>query len=107
MSIEEVGVRVLEEELELEVEKRLKGRRSRCVFLRWESEEEGGAWLWLSEIELEDECLDDKGDWRIGEEPTDEPGEDFSGSRMSEVELALEDEEELLEAARSSGGMSG
>lgn len=43
----------------------------------------------------------------IGEEPTDEPGVDFSGSlweRMSEVELALEDEEELL---RSSGGVSG
>lgn len=38
----------------------------------------------------------------IGEEPTDEPGD---GSRM--VELALDDEEELLEAVRSSDGMSG
>lgn len=56
---------------------------------------------------MEDECFDDKGDRMIGEEPTDEPGDDFSGSRMSEVELALEDEEELLEAARSSGGISG
>lgn len=34
VSIEEVGVRVLEEELELEVEKRLKGRRSGWVFFR-------------------------------------------------------------------------
>jgi len=32
--MEEVGVKVLEEELELEVEKRLKGRRSGWVFLR-------------------------------------------------------------------------
>jgi len=62
--------------------------------------------LWLSRIELEDECFDDKGDRMTGEEPTDEPGDDFSGSRMSEVELALEDEEELL-AVRSSGGISG
>lgn len=55
---------------------------------------------------MEDESFDDR---MIGEEPADEPGEDFSGSlwpRMSEVELALEDEEELLEA-RSSGGGSG
>jgi hypothetical protein len=52
-----------------------------------------------------DECFGDEDDRRIGEEPTDEPGVDFSGSlwpRMSEVELALEDEEELL---RSSGGV--
>ena len=34
VSIEEVGVKVLEEEPELEVEKRLKGRSSRWVFLR-------------------------------------------------------------------------
>jgi hypothetical protein len=43
----------------------------------------------------------------IGEESTDEPGDDFSGSTMSEVELALDDEEELLEGVRSSGWMSG
>ena len=42
----------------------------------------------------------------IGEEPPDEPGE-LSLSRMSVAELALEDEEELLEAVRSSGEMSG
>ena len=63
MSIEEVGVKVLEEELELEVEKRLKGRKSGFVFLRFES---GGAGL--SRIEFE-------GDKMMGEEPTDEPGE--------------------------------
>ena len=90
VSIEEVGVRVLEEELELEVEKRLKGRRSGLDFLRLDS---GGAGLWLSRIEFE-------GDKIIGEEPTDEPGE----SRKSEAELALNEDEELL---RSSEGMSG
>lgn len=54
-------------------------------------------------MEFEDECFDDKDDRMIGEEPTDEPGEDFSGSDcavMSEFELALD--EELLEAVRSS-----
>lgn len=46
----------------------------------------------------------------IGEEPTDEPGDDFSRSlwpRVSKVELVLEDKEELLEARRSSDGGSG
>jgi hypothetical protein len=43
---------VLEEELELEVEKRLKGRRNGLVFLWRESEEIGGARLWLWRIEL-------------------------------------------------------
>ena len=59
VSIEEVGVKVLEEELELEAEKRLKGRRSRLGFLRRGS---GGARFLLSRIELEDECFDDMGD---------------------------------------------
>ena len=60
-------------------------------------------------MELDDESFDDGDDRMTGEEPTDEPGEDFSGSlwpRVSEFELALEDEEELVEARRSSGGGS-
>jgi len=43
----------------------------------------------------------------IGEEPTDEPGEDFSGSLWSEFEFVQEDEEEVREARRSSDGGSG
>jgi hypothetical protein len=43
---------VLEEELELEVEKRLKGRRNGLGFLWRDSEETGGAGLWIWRIEL-------------------------------------------------------
>lgn len=65
----------------------------------------------FSGVELKGACFDDKDDNRmIGEEPADESGEDFSGSLwpgMSEVELELEDEEEVLDARRSSDGGSG
>ena len=46
----------------------------------------------------------------IGEESTDEPGEDPPGSlrpRIGEVEIALEDGEELVEETMSSGAGSG